>query len=171
MALGKAEWKSFALPPTMSPLRKGQCSRPIASFKAWASWLSPQPRVAQLLLGWGAQTRHPSRTIRKAGPSWILYACGSQRQVSMSALILPSDTDPPHIALSPVRKRDPEALRRKRRDCEYPCTYPELSQPGRRRGGTRNYFLCGLSCSFRNSTCLLSSGRKQGWAGAKEMSG
>lgn len=38
--------------------------------------------------GVGSYTWHRSGAVRKAGPSLILYACGTQKQVSVSASIL-----------------------------------------------------------------------------------
>ena len=48
---------------------------------------------------------------QESQPPLTLYACGTQRPVSVSALILPGNASPPRIARSPVRSRGLEALR------------------------------------------------------------
>ena len=50
MIFYKAAGQSSSLSRSVRPLRKGPCSRSMASLGTFGSWRSAQPRMAQLLL-------------------------------------------------------------------------------------------------------------------------
>ena len=69
-------------------------------------------------------------------PPLTLYACGTRRPASVSAVTLPGDAGPPRIAQSPVRNRGPEALRQRHGGLQVlppPCSRAELNENDRSR--------------------------------------
>lgn len=127
----------FPLSHKVRPLRKGPGCRPIASQGTLGQLAFCLPEDGSAAPGMGSHTWHHSGAIRRAGPSLTLYACGTQKQASASALILPVGAGQPHTALSPGRSRGLQALRRHQRACPTPILpSPALSL---KRNGRRRY--------------------------------